>query len=44
MARGPLNDREVKQYHEDGFVLVRGMFAPAEIELLAAIRQGRQAA
>jgi len=34
MARGPLNEREVRQYHEDGFVLVRGMFDKEEIELL----------
>jgi hypothetical protein len=34
MARGPLNRQEVRQYHEDGFVLVRGMFDKEEIELL----------
>src|ERR1017187_2119009 len=34
MARGPLNEQEVKRYHEDGFVLARGMFDKAEIELL----------
>ncbi len=34
MARGSLNATEVKQYHEDGFVLVRGMFDREEIEAL----------
>jgi hypothetical protein len=34
MARGPLNQQEVRQYHEDGFVLVRGMFDKEEIALL----------
>ena len=34
MARGPLNEQEVRQYHQDGFVLVRGMFDKAEIEAL----------
>lgn len=34
MARAPLTQLEVKQYHEDGFVLVRGMFDKQEIELL----------
>ena len=34
MARGPIGEREVRQYREDGFVVVRGMFDQAEIELL----------
>jgi ectoine hydroxylase len=34
MARGPLNDSEVRQYREDGFVLARGMFDQTEIALL----------
>jgi ectoine hydroxylase len=34
MARGPLLDDELRRYREDGFVLVRAMFDPAEIELL----------
>ena len=34
MARGPLTEEEVRQYRQDGFVLVRGFFAAEEIELL----------
>jgi hypothetical protein len=34
MAKGPLSPQEVRKYHEDGFVLVRGMFGKEEIELL----------
>jgi ectoine hydroxylase len=34
MARGPLTDREIQQYRQDGFVLARAMFDPTEIELL----------
>ncbi len=34
MARGPLDEREVKQYRQDGFVLVHGMFDMEEIGLL----------
>jgi ectoine hydroxylase-related dioxygenase (phytanoyl-CoA dioxygenase family) len=34
MAKGPLNEQEVKQYQEDGFVVARGMFDRQEIELL----------
>ncbi len=34
MARGPLTAEEVQQYRQDGFVLVRGMFDPTEIDLL----------
>ena len=35
MARGPLNEQEARQYHQDGFVLVRGMFGQPEIEMLS---------
>jgi len=34
VAKGPLSGQQVRQYGEDGFVLVRGMFDAAEIELL----------
>ena len=34
MAKGPLSGQQVRQYREDGFALVRGMFDAAEIELL----------
>lgn len=34
MARGPLTQREVNQYHEDGYVLAPGFFSAAEVELL----------
>src|ERR1700712_6000444 len=34
MAKGPLTHQEVNRYHEDGFVLVRGMFDATEIGLL----------
>lgn len=34
MARGPLNEGEIKRYHEDGFVLIRDMFDRQEIEML----------
>lgn len=34
MARGPLTPEEVRQYRQDGYVLVRGMFDADEIELL----------
>ncbi len=34
MARGPLNETEVQQYREDGFVVVRGMFDRREMEIL----------
>ncbi len=34
MARGPLTPDEVRRYHADGYVLVRGMFDHAEIALL----------
>ena len=34
MAKGVISQDEVRQYHEDGFVLVRGMFSAEEIGLL----------
>lgn len=34
MARGPITDQEVARYRVDGYVLLRGMFEPEEIELL----------
>ena len=34
MARGRLTPDEVRRYHADGYVLVRGMFDKAEIDLL----------
>src|SRR5829696_7900518 len=34
MQRGPLTADEVARYHQDGFVLARGLFDPAEIGLL----------
>ncbi len=34
MARGPLTPEEVRAYHRDGYVLVRGMFDSEEIGLL----------
>jgi hypothetical protein len=34
MAKGVVSQDEVRQYHEDGFVLVRGMFFAEEIGLL----------
>jgi hypothetical protein len=34
MARGPLGDGEVAQYHRDGYVLVRRLFDEREIGLL----------
>jgi ectoine hydroxylase len=42
MARGPLTPQEVAQYHEQGYVLVRGMFSEAEIQALhAAAKQDK---
>ena len=42
MARGPLSDSEVRQYGEDGYVLVRGMLDSEEIGLMAkAAREDR---
>ena len=34
MARGPLTDDEVRQYHEHGYVAVRELFDAEEIDLL----------
>ncbi|GGA54128.1 L-proline 4-hydroxylase [Edaphobacter acidisoli] len=34
MARTQISDEQVRQYNEDGYLLVRGMLSPAEIELL----------
>jgi ectoine hydroxylase len=34
MPRGPIDANQVEQYRRDGFVLVRGMFAKEEIDLL----------
>lgn len=34
MANGPLDERQVKSYHEDGRVLVRGMFQREAIGML----------
>lgn len=34
MARGPITENEVRQYHEDGYVIVRGMFDAEETDLL----------
>jgi ectoine hydroxylase-related dioxygenase (phytanoyl-CoA dioxygenase family) len=42
MARGPITDSEANAYHNDGYVQVRGMFDPDEIELLRrAAREDR---
>ncbi len=43
MARGPLNDQEVKAFHEDGFVIARRLFDEKEIGLLArAAKEDRE--
>jgi ectoine hydroxylase len=34
MAKRTLTDEEVRQYHEDGYLLVRGLLSPEEIDLL----------
>lgn len=34
MARTQISDEQVRQYNEDGYLLVRGMLSPAEIDLL----------
>ena len=34
MARAPLNETEARRYHEDGFVMVKGLFDAQEIGLL----------
>src|SRR5687768_9708163 len=34
MANGPLSNEQVRQYHDQGFVLAKSFFDAAEIELL----------
>jgi ectoine hydroxylase len=34
MAKGPVDEKDVRDYQESGYVLSRGMFDPEEIELL----------
>ena len=34
MAKGVISDSDVQRYNEDGYLLVKGMLNPAEIELL----------
>ena len=34
MGKGPISDQQVKEYHDQGFVLVKNQFDPEEIELL----------
>ncbi|MHB1022244.1 MAG: phytanoyl-CoA dioxygenase family protein [Acidobacteriaceae bacterium] len=42
MAKGIISDREVLQYHEDGYILVKRMLDAAEIDLLGrAAREDR---
>ena len=42
MAREAITDQELAQYNNDGYVLVKGMFAPDEIEMLGkAAREDR---
>ena len=43
MAKGPITDREVQEFHENGYVLVRGLFDSEEIQLLGrAAREDRE--
>ncbi|MBN9657006.1 MAG: phytanoyl-CoA dioxygenase family protein [Acidobacteria bacterium] len=43
MASGPLTASQVSEYHEKGYVLARGMFSEAEIDLLGrAAREDRE--
>ncbi|WP_321473344.1 phytanoyl-CoA dioxygenase family protein [uncultured Paludibaculum sp.] len=43
MASGPLTASQVAEYHEHGFVLARGMFSTAEIDLLGrAAKEDRE--
>jgi len=35
MAKGPLNDQQLREYQTSGFVLARGFFDPEEISLLS---------
>ena len=42
MAKGPITDVEIRSYHKDGYVLVKGMFDSEEIGLLGrAAREDR---
>jgi ectoine hydroxylase len=34
MAKTQISEQQVQQYHEDGYLLVRGLLSPAEIDLL----------
>ena len=34
MAKGPINDQQVREYHADGYVLAKGLFDAEEISLL----------
>jgi ectoine hydroxylase len=34
MAKTQITEQQVQQYHEDGYLLVRGLLSPAEIDLL----------
>lgn len=43
MASGPLTASQVSEYHEKGYVLARGMFSEAEIDLLGrAAKEDRE--
>lgn len=43
MASGPLTASQVSEYHEKGYVLARGMFSAAEIDLLGrAAKEDRE--
>jgi ectoine hydroxylase len=43
MAKGPLNDQQLREYQTSGFVLARGFFDPEEISLLSrAAREDRE--
>ncbi|MGB0124894.1 MAG: phytanoyl-CoA dioxygenase family protein [Silvibacterium sp.] len=42
MAKGVISQDEVRKYHEDGFLLIKGMLSPEEIGLLSrAAREDR---
>ena len=43
MAKGPLNDQQLREFQTSGYVLARGFFDPEEISLLArAAKQDRE--
>jgi hypothetical protein len=43
MAKGPLNDQQVRDYHADGYVLAKGLFDAEEVGLLQrAAKEDRQ--